>query len=216
MSNNIRVNEFKEPTIELGEIIGVDNKNITGNWYLDDRVEFIVFGVASGGVDLIGLAVISGNKSGLVYLILPEDACAANGRGIKREWLIENWTKWIYPDGDVKNGYIRKKFLEHDWFSLEKCEKYNFSRGEFARFSFLNEENNYQFLDIFLIDATSLKNNFGIIFISGGNKGKGLFFYDESRSGNSKHIPICDLKYFLNKALQCNTIDEVYVVNSGA
>lgn len=57
-----------------------------------------------------GLIVTSGYKAGLIVVNLPLECCSMAG-GIRKEWIIDNWRLWIYPDCDVSDvcvieGYI--------------------------------------------------------------------------------------------------------------
>lgn len=47
------------------------------------------------------LIVISGSKAGCTLVQLPEDSIILN-LGIGKQWLIDNWEKWVYPDGPVE------------------------------------------------------------------------------------------------------------------
>jgi hypothetical protein len=60
-------------------------------------------GPGSAPVDLLvcelnepgpGLIVASGQKAGLVFAVLPEEACDG-GRSLSAAWLRENWERWF-------------------------------------------------------------------------------------------------------------------------
>lgn len=56
-----------------------------------------------------GLMTISGFKAGInAYVFFPENATTD---GLSRRWLAENWTKWVWPDGDVETVLIREVLL---------------------------------------------------------------------------------------------------------
>lgn len=48
--------------------------------------------------------VTSGYKAGLTLVKLPQE-CNESG-GISKFWVINNWSKWIYPDCDVSEVFI--------------------------------------------------------------------------------------------------------------
>lgn len=57
------------------------------------------------------LVTITGYKSGINPLQnLPAECRHPNG-GLDLLWLINNWGRWIYPDCDVSNVYIRAEPL---------------------------------------------------------------------------------------------------------
>ena len=39
-----------------------------------------------------------------MYVLFPEEA---NPDGLSTEWLIKNWTKWVWPEGDVNSVLVR-------------------------------------------------------------------------------------------------------------
>lgn len=63
----------------------------------EKTVEFLVFENLDK-TPRYGLMVISGYKAGLTANILPEDSCSKDGMGIDTQWLIANWTYWVYKD----------------------------------------------------------------------------------------------------------------------
>ena len=61
--------------------------------------------VCEGGYSQKGLITISGYKAGInMYVLFPEEA---NPDGLSTEWLIKNWTKWVWPEGDVNSVLVR-------------------------------------------------------------------------------------------------------------
>jgi hypothetical protein len=46
-----------------------------------------------------GLITITGHKAGINhYVVFPQTDGV-----ILRDWLIDNWNEWVWPDGDVSN-----------------------------------------------------------------------------------------------------------------
>lgn len=52
-----------------------------------------------------GLVVSSGYKAGLILVRFPL-GCISEGGGLDREWIINNWSFWVVPDGDVSEVYF--------------------------------------------------------------------------------------------------------------
>ena len=50
----------------------------------------------------------SGYHSGQTEVFLPQEATATSG-GIDKKWLIDNWTKWVYPETPIE----MVQFIEH-------------------------------------------------------------------------------------------------------
>lgn len=57
----------------------------------------------------LGLIVATGYKSGLILVVLPIESDFNGGGAIDRDWLISNWSKWVYPDCKVEDVYICKQ-----------------------------------------------------------------------------------------------------------
>ena len=77
----------------------------TFDWYPDAYTDFLIFDPAKDGV--YGLMVSSGHKSGMTYLIFPSESKGNNAIGLQRACLIDNWRKWVYPDGTPDEVWIR-------------------------------------------------------------------------------------------------------------
>lgn len=59
--------------------------------------------------------VISGHKAGMINLIFPPESRGDTGNGLKRQWLMENWRNWIYPDGLTEGIWIREPEAVEPW-----------------------------------------------------------------------------------------------------
>ncbi len=62
------------------------------------------------------LVVASGNKSGLMLIQLPIES-RAPGHGISIRWLIDNWSKWVYPECDVNDVFLYERSAASSWVS---------------------------------------------------------------------------------------------------
>jgi hypothetical protein len=92
MNKWIKLTDYQDTSIRRGSVLRIQKK-IDGDfdWYPDAYTDFLIFDPLAKGV--YGLMVVSGYKSGSV--------------GLQRGWLVENWKKWVYPDGSVDEAWIR-------------------------------------------------------------------------------------------------------------
>ncbi|MFJ4347727.1 Imm45 family immunity protein [Pseudomonas sp. NPDC089401] len=77
-------------------------------WPYEDVVDLMLTSMPDHESEF-GLVVTTGQKAGLVLVKLPSESESQFGRGVRLEWLISNWEKWIYPECDVSEVL----FLEH-------------------------------------------------------------------------------------------------------
>lgn len=52
------------------------------------------------------LVVSTGYKAGLILIQLPKESEYTDKIALKKEWIISNWEKWIYPECSVNDVYI--------------------------------------------------------------------------------------------------------------
>ena len=50
------------------------------------------------------LLVLTGHKAGLVAQVLPPEAGPTGAIG--RDWLLENWSKWVFPATPVERVWV--------------------------------------------------------------------------------------------------------------
>lgn len=75
-----------------------------GSYPYEEVVDFMVFETLEAD-RRFGLMVTTGYKAGLPLVLLPGESNA--GRlGLSREWVLENWGKWIYPDCDISHVLV--------------------------------------------------------------------------------------------------------------
>ncbi|WP_074900766.1 Imm45 family immunity protein [Pseudomonas simiae] len=55
------------------------------------------------------LVIATGHKAGLVLIHLPKECECQQSRSVSKQWLIDNWSKWVYPECRAEDVYI----LEH-------------------------------------------------------------------------------------------------------
>ena len=58
-----------------------------------------------------GLIVSSGYKAGLFLVKLPAESISDEGHGLSTEWVIANWSTWIYPECNVEDVYILDEYV---------------------------------------------------------------------------------------------------------
>ena len=82
---------------------------LPGKHPYEEWVDFIAY---DPFIDNKGLALMvsSGYKGGLPLVVLPNESKIPGEHSIAREWLVKNWSYWIYPDCDVSEIYISKGY----------------------------------------------------------------------------------------------------------
>jgi hypothetical protein len=106
MNKWIKLTDYQDTSIRRGSVLRIQKK-IDGDfdWYPDAYTDFLIFDPLAKGV--YGLMVVSGYKSGMIYVLFPPESKGDGGVGLQRGWLVENWKKWVYPDGSVDEAWIR-------------------------------------------------------------------------------------------------------------
>ena len=49
-------------------------------------------------------------KAGLILIKLPKEAESNNFAGIDRQWVIDNWNKWIYETCNIDDVYVIQNY----------------------------------------------------------------------------------------------------------
>jgi hypothetical protein len=93
--------EWKNKSISRGMVFRLPAK-----WPYENFVDFMVVDFSDGH----GLIVSSGYKAGLILIILPNESNSNEYVGIDTQWIIDNWSNWIYPDCDVNDVYIIERY----------------------------------------------------------------------------------------------------------
>ena len=88
---------------------------LPASWPYESVVDFMVVDLPD---EKFGhsLVVASGNKSGLMLIQLPIES-RAPGHGISTRWLIDNWSKWVYPECDVNDVFLYERSAAPSWVS---------------------------------------------------------------------------------------------------
>jgi hypothetical protein len=67
-------------------------------WPYENIVDFMLVEIPDSPSGL-SVIVVTGYKAGLVLVHLPAEARSeANARALSTAWVIENWSRWIYPE----------------------------------------------------------------------------------------------------------------------
>lgn len=61
-----------------------------------------------------GLVVTTGHKAGLVLVRLPKECESTRSRGVRHDWLVNNWSKWVYPECDVADVWLLRRYAAPD------------------------------------------------------------------------------------------------------
>ncbi|EMD1718954.1 hypothetical protein WKS79_000463 [Providencia stuartii] len=56
------------------------------------------------------LVVSTGHKAGLLLVQLPKESECIDKIALRKEWVISNWDKWIYPECSVNDVYIMDNY----------------------------------------------------------------------------------------------------------
>lgn len=97
--------DLREESIWRGNVFRIPAK-----WPYEDFVDFMVY-ESQDEERPYGLIVTSGQKAGLILVLLPAESVTVGVRGLNVRWLVDNWSKWVYPECDVSdvlivNGYV--------------------------------------------------------------------------------------------------------------
>ncbi|GAB7541134.1 Imm45 family immunity protein [Cupriavidus sp. 8B] len=105
MKKITKLADIKSASLWHGNILRMPAK-----WPYEDVVDLMVFDAQDEHTPY-GLIVTSGQKAGLILVHLPPESVQAIGGGVSVEWVISNWSKWIYPDCDVKEVYVIDRYV---------------------------------------------------------------------------------------------------------
>lgn len=81
--------DLKEEKIGRGAIF-----RLIGEWPYEDIVDFMLFDIA-GEESALGLIVVTGYKSGLQCVHLPNECLFEGTKMLSTNWIIKNWKKWV-------------------------------------------------------------------------------------------------------------------------
>lgn len=95
MSEGKALFKVREEIISRGSVF-----RVPGKYPYEEVVDFMVFETFDVQAPY-GLMVTSGYKAGLTLVLLPPESLVEGG--VSRGWVIENWSKWIYPDSKVSD-----------------------------------------------------------------------------------------------------------------
>ena len=109
MQSWMKLNDYSDEYIKCGAVLRIPSveKN-RENWYREDIVDLMVFNAGAAFKDAAyGLICISGHKAGRFNVTFPKESGDENGNGLRRDWLIGNWNRWVYADGSVDDVRIK-------------------------------------------------------------------------------------------------------------
>jgi hypothetical protein len=98
-----KLTKHPEGTASNGTILRFPAK-----WPYENVVDLMLISIPDDESEF-GLVVTTGQKAGLLLVKLPKECESQLGRGVRIEWLISNWDKWIYPECNVSEVHV----LEH-------------------------------------------------------------------------------------------------------
>lgn len=87
---------YKEEFICKGAVIKIPNFN-----EYEDFTELMFFESSQSDCSL-SLLIITGSKSGSIWVHLPIESYYESTRLVSSKWIINNFNKWISPNSDIK------------------------------------------------------------------------------------------------------------------
>ena len=80
---------------------------LTVKYPYENVIDFMVFEPSQESKGQ-GLMVSSGYKAGLILILLPKES---GKLAIEKEWLINNWSHWVYPECDVSDVFVSDGYV---------------------------------------------------------------------------------------------------------
>ncbi|MDE3739081.1 Imm45 family immunity protein [Pseudomonas resinovorans] len=80
-----------------------------GQWPYEERVDLMVVDLSDEETPY-ALVVSSGHKAGLILVRLPCECVSLESRGIRKSWLIKNWSKWVYPECEIGDVFFIDRY----------------------------------------------------------------------------------------------------------
>ncbi|QDH17401.1 Imm45 family immunity protein [Swingsia samuiensis] len=104
-NNFIKLADYEEDFLDFGGVFRLD-----AEWPYEEKVDFIISEIPSSSKDRkYALVVSSGVKSGHILVFLPNE-CLDENEKLSKNWMLENWEKWVYPEADIQNVYYTKRY----------------------------------------------------------------------------------------------------------
>ena len=72
--------------------------------------------------------VCTGQKAGLILVLLPPESRHPNLRGVRTEWLVSEWAHWIYPECAVGKVWVLRRYPAPDSGENVESSKLDFTR----------------------------------------------------------------------------------------
>ena len=94
----IKLVDFDDGVIYRGSVF-----RVRGKYPYEEFVDFML--VETYNIDRpYGLLVYSGYKAGLTLVHLTKQS-ASNEGGVDKQWIVDNWAEWVYPECDIHDVY---------------------------------------------------------------------------------------------------------------
>ena len=99
-------------------LIEHDQEILSGGMLLKFRAELpfegevvmmICYNAGQSSEEPFSLITISGHKAGInPYVVFPAECNVSDSSiGLRKKWLVENWNKWVWPEGSVNEVWLR-------------------------------------------------------------------------------------------------------------
>lgn len=93
MFDSVRLNKYEGDYFHRGAVF-----RMMAEYPYEDTVDFMLI-LNSESPSGFSFIVTTGFKAGHLVCHLPQEAQAEDGvMAIRKQWLIDNWLTWVYPD----------------------------------------------------------------------------------------------------------------------
>lgn len=98
-----RLVDCKVPALPRGTVF-----RLNGSYPYEASVDFMLVFDQSWDSPL-AIMVATGHSAGHIVVYLPVECLSAGTVMLSTEWLLANWSKWVYPECPIEDVY----YLEH-------------------------------------------------------------------------------------------------------
>ena len=95
-------------TADLEEIAAGSVFRVKAQWPYEEFVDLMLV-YLPGENTAHALIVCTGMKAGRVLVKLPL-VSDCGGRAISKDWIVENWNEWIYPDSLIEDVLVTRRY----------------------------------------------------------------------------------------------------------
>lgn len=95
----VKLIDSTEESLQRGALL-----KFKSTYPFEDKVIMMV--CEGQSINTFGLMTITGFKAGInLYVQFPKE-CIENG--LSKDWLVKNWNKWVWPEGNIDDVLIHE------------------------------------------------------------------------------------------------------------